>query len=101
MTIHEINSLQIPILAYMVIKKDIPKSLTTFFILTKMIHFYNNRAKLNLQVSFAKSNTRKFSPAVRGPVVWNAIPYKIKGSPSRNFFKRKFSKLSYRENRLS
>ena len=76
LTIHEINSLQIAILAYMVINKNTPKSVTTFFISTKMIHFYNNRAKLNLQVCFAKSNTRKFVQLLG--VLFYGMPFHMK-----------------------
>ena len=98
LTVYELNNLHIATLAYMIINKNIAELLTTFFMPTSSIHSYNNRAKLNLQVCFAKSNIRKFSPAVRGPVIWNSIPYAIKDSNSLSQFKKRY-KIYLIENR--
>ena len=50
------------------------------------------RNNLNFQTVYAKTNRRKHSIAVLGPVLWNETPQHVKSSLSFPIFKTMFKK---------
>jgi len=80
LSIFDLNKYQTVKFIYFVINKQSPSCFWSLFSLTSMIHSHSTRSeeKNLLFLRQAKTNIRKFSISVQGPIIWNSIPAAIR-----------------------
>ena len=89
LSVYDINRIQTTLFIHSVVYHYAPACFSTFFTPLTALNNYSHRRKLNLQIQTSKTNTRKSNVYVRGPFLWNALPYEIQSIPSQIEFKRK------------
>ena len=91
--VYDINDYMVSIFMYKHIKSNIPTLFSTFYQKNNSIHGHNTRTSDDLYVPMAKTNVRKFSIRIKGPLVWNSIPTAIRNCKSLFIFKKALKKF--------
>jgi len=78
LSVIDINKLQIAKFVHSVLNKISAPYFHSWFKTISTVHTHGTRTGNNVFVPYAKTNLRKFSIAVAGPLVWNTIPDDIR-----------------------
>ena len=81
----DINLQQMSQFMYRYVNKELPDVFNNFFRSINTRH--NTRSKNNFYPEPYKSNLKRFSVKIKGPITWNNLDNGIKCSPSINSFK--------------
>src|SRR6218665_383787 len=68
----------------------LPTVFSNFFT-PSAIHSYNTRNSSTIKHAFARTNSRKFSIRVAGPITWDELPRDIRSIPTLSLFKTKLN----------
>ena len=96
LSIFDLNKIQTAKFIFQTIHKLSPPCFTDIFSLVSNVHSHNTRAERrhDLFHKHAKTNSRKITVSVRGPILWNSIPVNIRAIMSvfvfLTFLKRHF-----------
>ena len=86
LTIYDLNLLQIAKFVYKSVNDMSPYSSIHHFQEVAAIHHHNTRMNKKLFSKNFKTNIRKFSLSIQGPILWNSIPDHIQHAFSLNKF---------------
>ena len=94
LSVLDINKYQTITFIHSVIMKQTPSCFWSMFSPVSAIHSHSTRSeeKNNLFLHQAKTNFRKFSITVRGPLIWNSIPNMVRDITSELLFKKNLKK---------
>ena len=93
-----INLLQVSMFMYRFHNDMLPSFFKRFFTYNYDIHQHNLRNLHNFALPPTRTNYMKFSIQYHGPIVWNALPKKLKSLNSIQMFKSRCKKYLMEEN---
>lgn len=88
LNIFNINMFQIACFVFEFFGNNLPRCFGSFFTKNALIHNHNTRSNNNLHIHYTRTTFSSFALRFRGPVVWNALPSKLKAPCDKSCFKR-------------
>lgn len=93
--LENINKLQLGTFVYNFTKANLSKTFNNYWLYLYQIHRRNTRNKSNLYVNYYRTNLRKFSVYISGPLIWNQLPMTLRTSSSVSSFRHNYKNILY------